>query len=525
MAVHAIQARIHPSAEAVIAAAARRRDPAILDSADTAPGRGRYTIVACEPAEVLSCAAGDDPFELLRRRIAVRPVPANAAAVTAEVGFAGGWIGYFAYEAGRAIERLPATTASDAGLPLARFGFYDTAAVHDAISGRWTIVAVEDANSPGGNVQRRVETWQKLLADAQMSNVPPAPPTGEPIANMSLEQYLHKVERAREYIAAGDIFQVNLARRETYRQCEPAWVTYLRLRRCNPAEYAAFLAWGETVVEESPPHPPLFKGGRADAPPALQGGRRHRGASEEARFAPADERAESQADARAAILCASPELFLRLRGRGVISRPIKGTRPRRLDPAADAREQSELAGSPKDRAELAMIVDLVRNDLGRVCEYGSVRVSSPDSSVAYPYELEAHPTVHHLVAAVVGRLAEGHDAIDLVRACFPGGSITGAPKVRAMEIIDELEPTERSVYTGGIGWFGLDGSMTLNIAIRTLIASAGRIHVYAGGGIVADSQPMNEYEETCAKARGLLRALGVEPVEVPPLPAVDLRVR
>jgi len=175
----------------------------------------------------------------------------------------------------------------------------------------------------------------------------------------------------------------------------------------------------------------------------------------------------------------------------------------------DAAYRAELAASEKDRAELAMIVDLERNDLGRVCEFGTVRVLAPAGPPADPYVLETHPTVHHLVATVAGRLAPACDVMDLTRACFPGGSITGAPKVRAMEIIDELEPTERSVYTGAIGYFGLDGSMMLNIAIRTMIHADGQVHVYAGGGIVADSVPEDEYDETQAKALGLCRSLGV----------------
>jgi para-aminobenzoate synthetase component 1 len=207
-----------------------------------------------------------------------------------------------------------------------------------------------------------------------------------------------------------------------------------------------------------------------------------------------------------AILSSSPELFLDLVGREVISRPIKGTRARSVDPQADERLRLELAASPKDRAELAMIVDLTRNDLGRVCDYGSIEVVD-DGPPAGPFALERHPTVHHLVATVTGRLADGRDAIDLLRACFPCGSITGAPKVRAMEIIDELEPTERSVYTGAIGCFAPGGRMTMNVAIRTIIQAGGRLHWYAGGGIVADSDPLAEYDEAVAKALGMRKAV------------------
>ncbi len=466
-----------PSVEAVIAGAARRRDPAVLDSADTGIGRGRYTIVACEPAEVASWRAGDgDPFEGMREGL--RPAGVGTVRGCEELGgipFGGGWIGYFAYEAGRWIERLPATTAADVGLPIARFGLYDHAAVHDAWSGRWSLVGVEwDEKSPWGRPRPlgpRFCGLRRLLDGSREPVETLAPLTAAPHETVSRGAYLRRVERAKAYIAAGDVFQVNLARRMTFRVSESSIETYLRLRRINPGAYAAYLRFDEEGISAD------HAGGRGDT----------------------------------ALLSASPELYLRLRGREVMTRPIKGTRPRSDDAIVDAARRMELAASEKDRAELAMIVDLERNDLGRVCEYGTVRVESPAESAAHPFELETHPTVHHLAATVTGRLAPRCDAIDLVRATFPGGSITGAPKVRAMEIIDELEPVERSVYTGAIGWFGLDGSATFNIAIRTMIATGGKTHVYAGGGIVADSYPEAEYDETTAKALGMCRAVGWSP--------------
>lgn len=275
------------------------------------------------------------------------------------------------------------------------------------------------------------------------------------------------IARAIDYIGAGDIFQVNLARRETFPVREPVIDTYLRLRETNPGAYATFIQWDATPDASAAPH-------------------------------------ESR---ECAILSSSPELFLAVKDRHVLTRPIKGTRPRSCDPVLDEAYKSALTSSEKDRAELTMIVDLERNDLGRVCEFGSVRVVPPPHTPASPFSLESHPTVHHLVADVTGRLANGCDTIDLVRACFPGGSITGAPKVRAMEIIDELEPSVRSVYTGAIGYFALDESAAFNIAIRTIIVADGQAHVYAGGGIVADSRPDDEYEETVAKALGLKRAI------------------
>ena len=212
-----------------------------------------------------------------------------------------------------------------------------------------------------------------------------------------------------------------------------------------------------------------------------------------------------------AILSASPELFLDLRAGHVVTRPIKGTRPRIGDRAVDLRARRELQDSRKDRAELIMIVDLLRNDLGRVCSYGRVRVVDAGS-------IEEHPTVFHRVATIEGELAPGRNWLDLLLATFPGGSITGAPKIRAMQIIDKLEPTARGVYCGSIGWIGLDGSMSLNIAIRTMVQVRDRVHVYAGGAIVADSTPEGEYDEMLTKAAGMLRALGCASPAAPPAP-------
>jgi len=471
--------RAQPTVPAVIAALAERRAPAVLDSADTAPGRGRFTIAAWDPVHTFACSEGsEDPFEtlgdLLRAGGGRVEWDGSEVPEAARV-FPGGWIGYFAYEAGRFVESLPARTRDDVHLPIARFALYDTVAVHDALDGRWTLVAADRVL--GGTFgrsrpspARRLAQWQALLAQAEvMRPVPPAPPPAdEPQHNVTRFQYERMVVQAKEYIAAGDIFQVNLARRERFLVREPPVVTYLRLRQTNPAAYAAFLQWEESGRERA-------SGGEGMS--------------------------------RCAILSSSPELFLRVRDGRVLTRPIKGTRPRSDDPVVDAALRLELAGSEKDRAELAMIVDLERNDLGRVCRYGTVRVAAPPDSPAAPFVLEAHPTVYHLVADVVGELEDRFDVIDLLRATFPGGSITGAPKVRAMEIIDALEPTVRSVYTGAIGGVGLDGSAVFNIAIRTLIVAGQHMDLYVGGGIVADSEPDDEYRETVAKSLGMRRAV------------------
>jgi para-aminobenzoate synthetase component 1 len=260
--------------------------------------------------------------------------------------------------------------------------------------------------------------------------------------------YLDAVAKVREYIVAGDIFQANLSQRFQAPLREPPFELYRRLRRRNPAPFAAYLGFDDVTV-----------------------------------------------------LSASPERFLRLdHERQVETRPIKGTRPRGLVPMHDAALGRALAESEKDRAENVMIVDLLRNDLSRVCRPGTVRV--PEL-----FALEQHPTVHHLVSTVVGELEPAADAVDLTRAAFPGGSITGAPKVRAMEIIAELEPTRRGVYCGAIGYLSATGAMDTSIVIRTFVAAGGELYFQAGGGIVADSDPELEYRETLDKARGLIETL------------------
>jgi para-aminobenzoate synthetase component 1 len=264
--------------------------------------------------------------------------------------------------------------------------------------------------------------------------------------------YLDAVERVREYIIAGDIFQANLSQRFQTALTERPFDLYLRLRERNPAPFAAYLTFDDLAV-----------------------------------------------------LSASPERFLRLDHDHLVeTRPIKGTRPRGLGPMHDAALGRALAESAKDRAENVMIVDLLRNDLSRVCRPGTVRV--PEL-----FALEQHPTVHHLVSTVVGELAPECDAADLIRATFPGGSITGAPKVRAMEIIAELEPTQRGVYCGSIGYISATGAMDTSIVIRTYIALGGRVYFQAGGGIVADSDLELEYRETLDKARGLIETLVERP--------------
>jgi para-aminobenzoate synthetase component 1 len=283
-----------------------------------------------------------------------------------------------------------------------------------------------------------------MLAEPQALDGPAA---DEPRPDVPRDEYLRRVERVIEYIRAGDVFQANLAQRFTTRLRVPSAEVHRRLRAASPAPWGCWMRLGGPEI-----------------------------------------------------LSISPEMFLTRAGERVVTRPIKGTRPRSADAAEDARLFAELESSEKDRAELAMIVDLERNDLGRVARVGSVRVGQAR-------EIRAHPTVFHASATVEAQVDRSVHAADLVRATMPGGSITGAPKIRAMEIIEEIEDARRGPYCGSAGWFGRDGDLSLNILIRTLVVRGDRAVFHAGGGVVADSDPAMEYEETLVKARALVTAL------------------
>jgi para-aminobenzoate synthetase component 1 len=348
----------------------------------------------------------------------------------------------------RYLEALPASHRADLGLPLMRLALFDRGIVLDHAARRAFAVRAPDlAKAFPGAAWGSDREWLGVWSRAARVRSTVAPVTGACSREMERDTFERLVARAIEYIRAGDIYQVNLSHRFRLAGIDDPLVVYAAVRRANPAPYAALLSWDDGAVAS-----------------------------------------------------ASPELFLRVRDRAVRTQPIKGTRPRTGIPARDELLRRELLASPKEAAELTMIVDLHRNDLGRVCEYGSVRV-------AHARRLEAHPTVFHTVADIAGRLAPGRDALDLLMACFPAGSISGVPKIRALQIIDELEPVARGVYTGAIGVLGLDGQMTLNVAIRTLQIRGGEGTLYVGGGIVADSDPSAEYEETIAKARGILTGL------------------
>lgn len=436
--------------------------PVFLDSAAPGGTRGRYSYLAADPFLVLKSrgrtvsvetASGvevieGDPWQTLQSLLSRY----RSACLPGLPPFQGGVIGYWSYDLGRLIERLPQWADDDLDLPEMCLGFYDWCLAEDHLTGETRAIVARVPHHDADDASSRME-WVLDKLDSHDRGavgpdlrVPDPPPRLH--SNFTREGYRAAVRRVKEYLAAGDIYQANISQRFETEFLGDAWGLYGALRRANPAPFAAYL-------------------GGPDA----------------------------------AVLSASPELFLRLHGDRVETGPIKGTRPRGSDPASDRALARELRLSPKDRAENVMIVDLMRNDLGKLCRIGSVETPRL-------FALEGHPTVWHLVSTVTGVLPSGVGGVDLMRSCFPGGSVTGAPKVRAMEIIEELEPVRRGAYCGAIGYMAFNGDMVASIAIRTMVLSRGRLTFHVGGGIVADSDPEAEYQETLDKAAGLLRALG-----------------
>ena len=378
----------------------------------------------------------------------------------------GGAFGYWGYDLKNFTEpKLPRRAVNDLELPDCHVGFYDSLVVFDHRLGQVCIVSTglnADGSRSDTRAKAQLEFWRGQLgtpasgtARTDSSMKPAVPEAGAPSANLTRDDFLAAVERAQRYIRAGDIYQVNLSHRLTA-QCEfNGWELFEKLSAVSPAPFSAFLDCGEFQIASS-----------------------------------------------------SPEQFLRMSGAHIVTRPIKGTRPRDADPTRDAQLAYELQTSAKELAELVMITDLLRNDLGKVCEYGSVQ--TPDLA-----RLEKFAQVQHLVSTVEGRLRKDVTHFAAFASCFPGGSITGAPKFRAMEIIDELEPISRGPYCGSIGYLGFNRESQLNIAIRTAVCRDGVAHFNVGAGIVADSNPAAEYEETLAKARGFFAALSLKTEKVP----------
>ncbi|HEX2755296.1 MAG TPA: anthranilate synthase component I family protein [Candidatus Limnocylindrales bacterium] len=446
---------------------------ALLESAR--PGRNaRWTFLTADPVAVLTePAAGGDPFAVARRLLArlAPSAPARHQGGPDAPPFLGGLVGFLAYELADALERLPSPAADDQDLPLLRLALHDwTIAWDRRTGGAWLAGRALDGDVD--RLKRRLAGVHDRIRPGRLVRAAALSPADDRaadgitfISSLDRAAYEAGVEAVRARIAGGDIYQANLTRRLSAPFDGDPWPLYRRLRTGDPSLFSAYLDLGRGA----PGHGSLL--GRAPARPR-------------------------------AILSASPEPFLAISPRGTVSTdPIKGTRPRGRTRAEDRALARELLASGKDRAENVMIVDVLRNDLGRVCIPGTVRVPRL-------CRLERTATVQHLVSTVTGRLAPGRDPFDLLRASFPGGSITGAPKIRAMEILRELEPTRRGPYTGALGWIGPDGSMATSILIRTLVADGSRLSLHVGGGITWQSDPAAEWDETVAKARGPLAAIG-----------------
>ncbi len=440
----------HPDSAEYFEAIADEPWAVFLDSGRPRSTMGHIDILSAQPYITLVTRAGmteirergrttlspADPFSLLRDYLAADAQPT-------ELPFAGGAIGYFGYDLARRIEQLPSHARDAEAIPDMAVGIYDWAVVVDHEQhASWLVGAGRDPQTD--------TNWNKLVAQFhKLSHASVRHPfrVGRISCNFTPDSYRQAFSRIQGYIRSGDCYQVNLAQRFAAEVRGDHWLGYQMLRRLNPAPYSAYL----------------------NLPSAR-------------------------------ILSSSPERFLEVKRGRVETKPIKGTRARAAAPEADSALARELRDSTKDRAENLMIVDLLRNDLGKVCAAGSVAVPKL-------FEIESFATVHHLVSTVTGRLADSVDAIGLLRAAFPGGSITGAPKIRAMEIIEELEPNRRGIYCGAIGWLGFNGDMDTNIAIRTMVSSDNTLRFWAGGGLVADSRADEEYQECLDKASAMLRLM------------------
>ncbi|HAG12067.1 MAG TPA: aminodeoxychorismate synthase component I [Desulfotomaculum sp.] len=461
----------------------------LLESSLMIDGIGRYSFLGADPFLIFrsknhciqlisnqKCVTlSGNPFSKLKELLNTYRIEES----NLQFPFCGGAAGFFSYDLGRILEKLPSLADDDLNLPDMCLGFYDLIIMMDHFTQEVYIIST---GLPETDPDRAYKHAEKRLRDIcnvpikylpQMDECPEkrmkgissgrrltwdtvfgAYKPGNTDANkmschFDKDSYCKNVQKAKEYIRKGDLYQVNLSQRFSLPLTMEPWTLYRRLRSINPAPMAAYLNFGSIQV-----------------------------------------------------ISASPERFLKVAGRQVETRPIKGTRPRGKDISMDQCLRDELWNSKKDRAELVMIIDLERNDLGRVCEIGSVQPQEL-------FRLDEYATVFHLSSIITGKLPEDKNVVDLLRAAFPGGSITGAPKIRAMEIIEELEPVKRGIYTGAIGYLSFNGNADLNIAIRTIIIKDGQAYFQTGGGIVADSDPLAEYRETLDKALALMVALGL----------------
>ncbi|MDR4503430.1 MAG: aminodeoxychorismate synthase component I [Candidatus Scalindua sp.] len=445
-----------------------------LDSSLTESPVGRYSFIGYDPFFTILSKGRDIVFQDRQGTTKKRGNPFDELRTLLDkfhvedkhdtVPFTCGAVGYFGYDLCHFIEKLPTTTIDDIGFPEMYFSFYDIMVALDHLENRCYIISVDFSSDSAKSTEKRIEKLTMELNQAssmqEESIIIENTKKRKIISNFSKSDYLRAVESIKHYICQGDIYQVNLSQRFQTQINIPPHEIFRKLRKINPAPFSCYLKFDNKCIISS-----------------------------------------------------SPERFLSVRNvsnnldcnkqmveRKVQTKPIKGTRPRYDNSELNEKMKSVLLSSKKDDSELTMIVDLERNDLGRVCSYNTVNVTARK-------ELEEHPTVYHLVGTVEGILHPQYDIIDLIKATFPGGSITGVPKVRAMQIIDELEPTRRNVYTGAMGYISFNGNIDFNIAIRTFLVKDDHIFFQVGGGIVADSDPEEEYEETLHKARGLMETL------------------
>ncbi len=441
----------HPDSTSLFASISDRPWSIFLDSGRPDSEYGRYDIIATDPVATITTRDGitqistssgivestDNPLDLVRSTL-------GKIQHSAELPFIGGAIGYAAYGLSRYLPCLPDISHDASDIPEMCFGIYDWAFVADHVEKKSWLVRNSKCAMDQNRWDELIELFSKEQTDLRESSFAI---TGSIESNLTIQQYAAAFEKIQKYIYDGDCYQVNFAQRFSVECQGDPWRAYENLRRINPSPYGAYLntPYGQ-------------------------------------------------------VLSSSPERFLQLKDNHVETKPIKGTRPRSEDQERDKQLFDELQNSVKDRAENLMIVDLLRNDLGKSCIPGTIDVPGL-------FTVESFPKVHHLVSTVTGELSDGHDAISLLSGCFPGGSITGAPKYRSMEIIEELEPDPRGIYCGSIGYIGYDGNMDTNIAIRTMFHRDGQIQFAAGGGIVSDSDMESEYQETLDKVSAMFEML------------------
>lgn len=429
----------------------REKNCFFLDSSLNHKQLGRYSFLGIEPFFVLK-TKGTDPFSAIRDNL--EPYKVNFPKT--DIPFLGGAVGYLAYDLGFVLEgRIKKRYKPDPGIYDCLFAFYNTAVIIDHHKRLFYILSLGFPEKKyhlaktlaESNFKKIYNLFSKMRSAGFRKKESYVSGMRDLSSNFSKTAYLAAVKKAKEYITNGDIYQVNLAQTFTAQSRLPAVEIYKQLRRISPSCFSAYIDAEDFQIISS-----------------------------------------------------SPERFLRLEGDIVTTRPMKGTRPRSNNRLRDRKFKRELLNSHKDKAELMMIVDLERNDLGRVCSYTSI-------SVPVLRQLEEYRTVFQTTATVAGRLHKNKDRCDLLAACFPGGSITGCPKIRAMEIIEELEPTRRAIYTGCLGYLSFSGQMDFNILIRSVLKKQDTLYFGAGGGIVADSDPAEEYQETLVKAKGIFKAI------------------